>query len=76
MIDYVGYLGADGNPYPYTSTDGQQYGYQVPEQLVRQVVAAEKAHREACDNVRAWVTTYQLPLIDLDSGEEVDEDEL
>jgi hypothetical protein len=74
-VTLIGFDG-DETAYPFRADVGQQYGYDLPETLALRLVAAEQEHDAVTTAIREHIAEQRLPLLDLDTGEEADEDDL
>lgn len=65
MTDFVGYLG-DETPYPYRRPDGDEFGFEIPAELIERLDAAEGEHDAATEAIRRYIEDNQVPEVELD----------
>lgn len=63
--DFVGYLG-DETPYPYRRPNGDEFGFEVPVELIERLDAAARAHDAATEAIRLYIEEYDVPEVELD----------
>jgi hypothetical protein len=63
---FVGYIG-DETPYPYRrDIGGDEFGFEVPVELIERLDAAQKAHYAATEVIRRYIEDNDVPEVELD----------
>jgi hypothetical protein len=53
----------------YRRSDGDEFGYQIPVELIERMEAAVKAMDEATGAIRLYIAEHDVPEVDIETGE-------
>lgn len=74
MTGYVSYHGGETLEDTFRRSDGDEFGYQIPDELIARVEAAERVRQAAINAIKRHIEDQQIPEVDLDSEEPTGEE--
>ena len=69
MSDYVTYYGGETLEDTFRRSDGDEFGYQIPADLVTGLEALDRARQAAITEIKRYIEEHQVPEVDLDTEE-------
>lgn len=74
MTDFVTYHCSETLEATFRRSDGDETGYQVPDELITGLEALDRARQAAIDEIKRHIAEHQVPEVDLETQEPTGED--
>jgi hypothetical protein len=71
---FVTYHGSETLEDTFRRSDGDEFGYQIPTDLLDRLDAAERAHEDAVTAIKRHIEEHHIPEVDLETEEPTGED--
>lgn len=74
MTDYVTYHGSETLEDTFRRSDGDEFGYRIPAELIARLEALDRERQQAVDAIKRHIAEQQVPEVDLETSEPTGED--
>ncbi len=69
MTDYVTYHGSETLEDTFRRSDGDETGYEIPDELIARLERFERARQGAIDAIKRHILEHRVPEVDLETDE-------
>ena len=69
MSDFVTYHGSETLEDTFRRSDGDEVGYQVPDELITRLEVLDRARQGAINTIKRYIEERQVPEVDLETEE-------
>lgn len=74
MSDFVTYHGSETLEDTFRRSDGDEFGYQIPAEMITRLEVLEQARRDAIDAIKRHIEEHRIPEVDLETEEPTGEE--
>lgn len=74
MSDFVSYQGSETLEDTFRRSDGDEFGYEIPEELITRLETLDRARQGAIHAIKRYIEEHQVPEVDLETEEPTGEE--
>ncbi len=74
MTDFVAYHGSETLEDTFRRSDGDEFGYRIPDELITRLETFDRAREGAVRAIKQYIKERRVPEVDLETEEPTDEE--
>jgi hypothetical protein len=74
VSDFVAYQGSETLEDTFRRSDGDEFGYQIPDELIIRLETLDRAREGAIGAIKRYIEERQVPEVDLETEEPTGEE--
>ena len=74
MTDFVTYHGGESLEDTFRRSDGDEFGYEIPDELIARLETFDRARQGAINAIKRYVEERRVPEVDLETEEPTGEE--